>query len=307
VVASGLTLTSYTDSTVQNGTWYYYVVAAVNAGGESPNSNEASALPQVTPATLDHFNFDSITGTMVAGTAFGVRITAYDQFGSVLSSYAGQAALSDTTGTISPPTTGNFVSGVWSGSVTIAQAASGVTITARSGTATGVSNAFNVVAAPQEITINCWEDNHQSPVLPTTTNAGELRPTDGIWTEFQFLPGRPFPAVFAGAEEENYGLPVMRFYATGIPNGRYEAIANLYTNNPGRDMRYYYGYTAGYPKAYSVDTVGGAGGSTQFQEYSLGTVDITDGNFNIYVRDADLLGGSYPYFGWAWIRLVPII
>ena len=36
------TSASYTDSTVTNGTTYYYVVSAVNAGGESANSSQAS-------------------------------------------------------------------------------------------------------------------------------------------------------------------------------------------------------------------------------------------------------------------------
>ncbi|MCG1026399.1 fibronectin type III domain-containing protein [Dehalobacter sp.] len=39
------TTNSYTDSTVTNGITYYYVVTAVNSGGESANSNEASATP----------------------------------------------------------------------------------------------------------------------------------------------------------------------------------------------------------------------------------------------------------------------
>jgi hypothetical protein len=38
------TTTSYTDSTVQAGTTYYYVVQAVNASGPSGNSNEAGAV-----------------------------------------------------------------------------------------------------------------------------------------------------------------------------------------------------------------------------------------------------------------------
>jgi hypothetical protein len=41
---SGTTL-AYTDSSVTNGTTYYYVVEAVNALGHSPNSNTASATP----------------------------------------------------------------------------------------------------------------------------------------------------------------------------------------------------------------------------------------------------------------------
>ena len=45
VIAPSVATTSYTDTTVVNGTTYYYVVSAVNSSGESPNSNEAYATP----------------------------------------------------------------------------------------------------------------------------------------------------------------------------------------------------------------------------------------------------------------------
>jgi DNA/RNA endonuclease G (NUC1)/fibronectin type 3 domain-containing protein len=41
---------SYDDTTAVNGTTYFYVVSAVGAGGEGPNSSEASATPQAAPA-----------------------------------------------------------------------------------------------------------------------------------------------------------------------------------------------------------------------------------------------------------------
>jgi fibronectin type 3 domain-containing protein len=42
---SSPTATTYVDSSVTNGTTYYYVVTAVNASGQSGNSNQASATP----------------------------------------------------------------------------------------------------------------------------------------------------------------------------------------------------------------------------------------------------------------------
>jgi hypothetical protein len=41
--------TTYTDTNVINGTTYYYVVSAVNAGGQGPNSAEVSAKPPIPP------------------------------------------------------------------------------------------------------------------------------------------------------------------------------------------------------------------------------------------------------------------
>lgn len=46
-IANGITGTTYTNSGLSNGTQYYFKVAAVNAGGTSPQSNEATAKPQV--------------------------------------------------------------------------------------------------------------------------------------------------------------------------------------------------------------------------------------------------------------------
>jgi len=45
-VATEVTSSSYTDTTVTNGTTYYYVVTAVNAIGESQQSNEVSVTPE---------------------------------------------------------------------------------------------------------------------------------------------------------------------------------------------------------------------------------------------------------------------
>jgi len=153
----------------------------------------------------------------------------------------------------------------------------------------------------------CWDDAHQDPVLSTTTDASELIGTDGQWTEFLYEPGgRRFPSIFAGVDEAGYGLPVMRFYAGGIENGTYEIRANLYRSGAGHELRYYYGFTEEEPTSQFVDAVGGSVGPYQHVEYRLGSVEISDGTFDLFVQDADLLSGTYPFFGWAWISLVPV-
>jgi hypothetical protein len=46
---TNISSTSYTDTSVLNGTTYYYVVSAVGAGGEGPNSVQVSATPPCPP------------------------------------------------------------------------------------------------------------------------------------------------------------------------------------------------------------------------------------------------------------------
>jgi len=71
LVASGMSATSYTDNTVVNGTTYYYVVTGVNAGGESPNSNQASATPASAPNPVLEINSGGASvGAFLADTGF---------------------------------------------------------------------------------------------------------------------------------------------------------------------------------------------------------------------------------------------
>jgi len=159
----------------------------------------------------------------------------------------------------------------------------------------GLVNFDTVLAAdmPPEVTINCWEDEHQDPVLTTLTDPSLLNLLDDRWDEFWWSK-RDYPGVFGGTSET---LPVMRFYAT-VPNGRYNIVANLYHS---RDYRYYWGFQRNNTREEFFDLTYGE----DFVECNLGTITITNEQFEIYVDHADLLSGQDYFFGWAWIKLFP--
>ncbi len=65
-ISTGLTVTTFEDTTVTNGTPYYYQVTASNAGGESGASNEVSATP---------YDPKPAAPTGLAATASNVKVT----------------------------------------------------------------------------------------------------------------------------------------------------------------------------------------------------------------------------------------
>jgi hypothetical protein len=74
-IATLVLATSFLDTGLANGTTYFYVVSAVNAGGESPNSNEAQATPTAPQAGVNYVALgdsysagEGIPGTFLPGT-----------------------------------------------------------------------------------------------------------------------------------------------------------------------------------------------------------------------------------------------
>ena len=62
---------AYTDATAVNGTPYFYVVQAVNAGGTSGNSSEVTATPAAYMAPYESFNYGALAdGTATTASGF---------------------------------------------------------------------------------------------------------------------------------------------------------------------------------------------------------------------------------------------
>lgn len=103
---------------------------------------------------LHHFAFSAIPDGRGTHTPIAVTITAQSSDNVAITGYTGTAALSAQAAngdpiTFTPANTGAFVNGVWTGGITATTTGLGVRVTATDGTATGQSNAFDILGAPR--------------------------------------------------------------------------------------------------------------------------------------------------------------
>jgi aryl-phospho-beta-D-glucosidase BglC (GH1 family) len=114
-IATGVTATSFTDTGLVNGTTYYYVVSAVNAGGESTNSSQVSVTPASTgaqngalPPLIHRYSFNESSGTIAHDSVGGANGTLK---GGAIFDGSGHVVLNGTSGTyVSLP--GNLLAGL---------------------------------------------------------------------------------------------------------------------------------------------------------------------------------------------------
>ena len=123
------------------GAFSYVIRGYYNTNGanwESVDSAQASAKP------VDHFGFSAIA-TQHSGTAFNVTITAQAQDNSTVTGFTGTVSLATSSGTIAPSTSGAFVVGTRTESVTITgpyKTNQTISATGGSPSRTGTSAAF---------------------------------------------------------------------------------------------------------------------------------------------------------------------
>jgi hypothetical protein len=120
-----------------------YLFNAAYSGDANVLPSTSTNVPLTVYGPLDHFVINPIAN-QIAGTPFSITVTAKDALGSTVTNYNGPNTLSDSTGTITPTSTGAFTAGIATVSVRITKSATDVTITTNGGGRSDTSNNFIV-------------------------------------------------------------------------------------------------------------------------------------------------------------------
>ena len=183
---SGATNTMLMLTNVQVSQAGNYTVLVTNAFGSILSSNAMLTV------TLDHFAWDSIPSPRFVNTPFVVTIRAQDLTNGLFTNFTGTAILGTTNGVaVAPSVSGNFVQGVWTGSVVISQTASNLVLQADDGLGHfGLANPINVVSLPSlemlhsgNIALYMWPVGYSGFVLETSDS---LSPA--TWVSIPYAP-----------------------------------------------------------------------------------------------------------------------
>ena len=170
---SGATNTTLVLTNVQPSQSGNYTVLVTNLYGSVLSSN---ALLTV---TLDHFAWNSIPSPRFVNTPFAVTIRAQNLTNGIFTNFNGTAILGTTTSiAVTPPVSGNFVQGVWTGAVRISQTATNLVLRADDGLGhIGLANPINVINLPPlgmwrsgSIALYVWPVGYSGFVLETSDN-----------------------------------------------------------------------------------------------------------------------------------------
>jgi hypothetical protein len=166
-----------------------YTVLVTNSYGSISSSN---ATLVVNP--LLYFVWNQIPSPRFANAPFTVVIQAQNLTNGIVTNFTETVVLLSTNGVpINPSVSGNFIQGVWTGTVTIAQTATNLVLQATDNLGdSGLANQINVISLPALTTVPSgntllifWPVNPSGFVLETTTG---LSPANWVPVTIQ-----PFP------------------------------------------------------------------------------------------------------------------
>jgi hypothetical protein len=169
----GATNTTLTLTNVQVSQAGNYAVLVTNLFGSILSSNA------VLTVTLDHFAWNPILSPRFVNTPFSVVIRAQDMTNGLFTNFTGIAILGTTNGvTVTPPVSGNFIQGVWTGAVVVSQAASNLVLRANDGLGHfGLANPINVINLPSlgmlrmgNVALYVWPVGYSGFVLESSDN-----------------------------------------------------------------------------------------------------------------------------------------
>lgn len=143
-IPAGSTSTTFTLTGVDNA--LLDGQATVNVTASASGFTSATTATTVYDNDAHHFVLSVVSSPQTRDAAFTLTVTAKDVNDATLTSFGGPANLNGGAVPVSPATLSGFVSGVWTGQVTVTSTAAGVILTASDGSGhTGVSNAFDVI------------------------------------------------------------------------------------------------------------------------------------------------------------------
>jgi hypothetical protein len=206
---SGATNTTLTLTNVQASQAGNYAVLVTNVYGSVLSSNAMLTV------TLDHFAWNQIPSPRFANAPFAVTILAQNPTNGIFTNFTGTAILGTTNGVaVAPSVSGNFVQGVWTGSVVISQMASNLVLRASDGLGHfGLANPINVISLPSlgmwrsgNIALFMWPGEYSGFVLETS---GNLSPATWVavpYSPIQLGDQYLFPLDVAGTTNGFYRL-----------------------------------------------------------------------------------------------------
>ncbi len=203
-----------------------------------------------TPNELNISN-QFLQNNVYAGVPFPLVIYACNSSGQIDSTFNGNVQLTDSTTTLYPSSTTNFVDGVWSGQVTITRAINSDQITAYSSLyGNGISSSFNVLPSENGIIETIIQGSNQSGVvgsnLPqalsvtTTDQFGNI--VSGVGVTFTIAPP---PSGATGQSLSNYSAitnssgSASTVMTLGTKEGIYIVTVQVSTGSSKTSSQYY--------------------------------------------------------------------